>query len=97
MERDISVGGGSEIGKKWGLSLEVRLHVIEMAQVEDEKTNTTVQQSNANENSQLHNLMEEQKKAIALAQSICPIYDKDDNFWATFTDLTGQITDTEKL
>ena len=61
-----------------------------MAQVKDKKTNAAAQQSIANTNSQLHNLLEERKQAITLAQSICPVYDKEDNFWTTVTDLTGQ-------
>lgn len=42
-ERAIAIGGDKEIFKKRGMILEARLYVIEMAQVEDEKTNAAAQ------------------------------------------------------
>ena len=79
-ERPFAVGGECEIIKKGGLSLEARLHVIEMAQVEDETTNAAAQHSIPNANSQMNNLLEERKQAISLAQLICSVYYKNDTF-----------------
>ena len=49
-----------------GLSLQNRLHIIEMVQVEDDKVNQITQLAIANANLQLQNILEERKQAIDL-------------------------------
>ena len=51
-ERAIAIDADKESFKKRGLSLDARLHVIEMSQVEEEKTNAAAQHSITNANAQ---------------------------------------------
>ena len=96
-ERGIAVGSGNDSFKDRGLTLEARLHIIEMAQMEDEKISSSTQQTIANANIVMQHLLEERKQAISLAQTICPLYDKDNSFWTIVSDLTQQIMDKKAM
>ena len=74
-ERNTAVGSKNEDVAEHGLSLQNRLHIIEMAQVEDDKVNQIMQLVIANANLQLQNLLEERKQAIDLDKTVCPNYD----------------------
>ena len=74
-----------------GISLQDRLHIIEMAQVEDDKVKKIMRLATANANLQLQNLLEERKQAIDLAKTVCPNYDGYNEYWESVKKLTTEI------
>ena len=93
IERNAAVGYKHEDFAERGLSLQNRLHIIEMAQVEDDKVNQITQLAIANSNLQLQNLLEERKQAIDLAKTVCPNYDGNNEYWESVKTLTTEIMD----
>uniref|UniRef100_A0A6U5L0F0 Uncharacterized protein n=1 Tax=Corethron hystrix TaxID=216773 RepID=A0A6U5L0F0_9STRA len=89
--RSVQVGADTNAFRNRGLSIQARLHVIEMAQVEDAKKIRKNEVDVANANTQLQLLLEERKQAILLAKSICANFDKDDEFWKDVLNITEQV------
>ena len=87
-DRSIAAGADHKSFCQRGLSIEARLYVIEMAQVEDSKKNHNSQVSIAHANTQQQMLLDDRKQAIALAQTICPTYSVDSEFWMDVRTLT---------
>ena len=91
LERNVAVGSKDDGFVERGLSLQNRLHVIKMAQMEDDKVNSITQLAIANADRQLQNLLEERKQSIELAKAICPEFDRLNEYWIAVNDLTSQI------
>ena len=91
MGRSADTGSPNGPFAKRGLSMDTRIQLIEVAQLEDQKCrdtiNTTILQLNAKNDL----LLRERSQQIDLAKIICPQYDVADENWNAVKVLTNEI------
>ena len=83
--------GNESVFKSRGMTMDARVQVIEISQVEDMKWREDLKTTWIELNAKNDLLLRERSQQIDLAKIICPLYDEDDENWIAVRDLNEEI------
>ena len=79
-----------------GLSVDTRIQMIEMVQIEDSTKVEALTTTTSLCNDRLELLLTERIHDVGLAKIACPKHDKLDEHWITVMDLSNSMSDVKK-
>ena len=95
-QRSIETGEEESPFKTRGLTMDDRVQLIEVSQMEEQKWRDDLKTTWTQLNAKNDLLLRERSQAIELAKIICPLYDDEDEHWIDVIDLSKEITSVKK-
>ena len=95
-QRSIETGEEESPFKTRGLTMDDRVQLIEVSQMEEQKWRDDLKTTWTQLNAKNDLLLRERSQAIELAKIICPLYDDEDEHWIAVMDLSKEITSVKK-